>query len=43
MKKQNKHLSRCVLKAEMKDILRYYVRVDFDSDRDHREKALEAA
>ncbi len=27
----------------MKDILRYYARVDFDSDRDHQEKALEIA
>ncbi len=41
IKKENKHFSRCALKAEMKDILRYYVRVDFDSDRNHREKAFE--
>ncbi len=42
-KKENKHLSRCTLKAEMKDILRYCARVNFDSDRDYREKAFEAA
>jgi predicted solute-binding protein len=41
--KKNKPLSRYALKAEMKDILRYYARVDFDSDRDHQEKALEIA
>jgi hypothetical protein len=33
-KKKNEHFSHCALKAKMKNILRYYVRVDFDSDRD---------
>jgi hypothetical protein len=41
-KKKNRHLSCCALKTEMKYILRYCAHVNFDSDRDHWEKAFEA-
>jgi hypothetical protein len=42
-KKENKRSSRRSLKAEMKDLLRHRVHVDFDSDREHRQKAFAAA
>jgi hypothetical protein len=39
-KKENRFSSRRSLKAEMKDLLRHRVHVDFDSDRRHRQKAF---
>ncbi len=42
-KKENKDSSRRSLKTEMKDLLRHHVRVDFDSDREHRQKAFTTA
>jgi hypothetical protein len=42
-KKENRRSSRRSLKAEMKDLLRHRVYVDFDSDREHRQKAFAVA
>ncbi len=42
-KKENRRLSCRSLKAEMKDLLRHSVHVDFDSNREHRQKTFAAA
>jgi hypothetical protein len=42
-KKENKRSSCRSLKAEMKDLLRHRVYVDFDSDREHRQKEFATA
>jgi hypothetical protein len=42
-RKKNKRSSCRSLKAEMKDLLRHRVHVDFDSDREHRQKAFAIA
>jgi hypothetical protein len=42
-KKENKCLSRRSLKTEMKNLLQHRVRVDFDSDREHQQKAFAVA
>jgi hypothetical protein len=42
-KKENRRLSCRSLKAEMKDLLRHRVHVDFDSDKEHRQKAFAVA
>jgi hypothetical protein len=42
-KKENRRLSCRSLKAEMKDLLRHRVHVDFDSNRKHRQKAIAIA
>jgi hypothetical protein len=42
-KKENKRSSCRSLKAEMKDLLRHRVYVDFDSDREHRQEAFAIA
>jgi hypothetical protein len=42
-KKENRLSSCRSLKAEMKDLLRHRVHVDFDSNREHRQKAFAAA
>jgi hypothetical protein len=43
MKKENRRSSCRSLKAEMKDLLRHRAHVDFDSDREHRQKAFAIA
>jgi hypothetical protein len=42
-KKENKRSSCRSLKAEMKNLLRHRVHVDFDSDRKHRQKTFATA
>jgi hypothetical protein len=42
-KKENKRSSCRSLKAEMKNLLRHHVYVDFDSDREHRQETFAAA
>jgi hypothetical protein len=42
-KKENKLSSCRSLKAEMKDLLRHRVHVDFDSNKEHQQKAFAAA
>jgi hypothetical protein len=42
-KKENKRSLCRSLKAEMKDLLRHRVHVNFDSNREHRQKAFAAA
>jgi hypothetical protein len=43
MKKKNKRSSCRSLKTKMKDLLRHRVYVDFDSDKEHRQKAFAVA
>jgi ppGpp synthetase/RelA/SpoT-type nucleotidyltranferase len=43
MKKENKRSSCRSLKTKMKDLLRHRVHVDFDSDKEHRQKAFAIA
>jgi hypothetical protein len=43
MKRENKRSSRCLLKAKMKNLLRHRVYVDFDSNREQRQKAFAVA
>ncbi len=42
-KKKNKRSSRRSLKTKIKYLLRHYARVDFDSNREHRQKTFAAA
>jgi hypothetical protein len=42
-KKENRRSSYRSLKTEIEDLLRHRVRVDFDSDREHRQKTFAAA
>ncbi len=42
-KKENRRLSCRSLKAEIKDLLRHRVHVDFDSNREHRQEMFAAA
>jgi hypothetical protein len=42
-KKENRRSSCRSLKAKMKDLLRHRAHVDFDSNREHRQKAFAAA
>jgi hypothetical protein len=41
-KKENRHSSRYSLKVKMKNLLRHHARVDFDSNREHRQKTFAA-
>ncbi len=42
-KKENKRSSCRSLKAEIKDLLRHHVHVNFDSNRKHRQKTFAVA
>jgi hypothetical protein len=42
-KKENKNSSCRSLKAKMKDLLQHRVHVDFDSNKEHRQKAFAIA